>query len=236
MNDRLDDAIRAAAADIVAAAPTPPSTPVTAALRRRKVPFWAMGALALMPVFGFIYVRALTEGTVAEQGPLSQGAGVYSRCASCHGGTGGGVEGLGYQFSNGEVLATFANIEDQIRYVYYGTDQYKLADVEIYGDPNRDGGPHVTGARGNMPMFSGELSLDEIVAVVCHERYTLGGADPTDDSYIDEYNAWCATDAPVYSAIAAGDVDLIDTQDPTIEIENVAVTPIGPAPIPGQGR
>ena len=235
MNDRLDDAIRAATADIVAAAPEPPSAPVAARSRRRRIPFWAMATLALMPVFGFMYVQALTEDPVVAQGPLSQGAGVYSRCASCHGATGGGVEGLGYQFSQLEVLATFPNIEDQIRYVYYGTDQYKLAGVEIYGDPNREGGAHVTGARGAMPMFGGELSLPEIVAVVCHERYTLGGADPTDDTYIDEYNAWCATDAAIYTAIEAGDIDLIESPDTTVQVENVDVTPIGPAPIPGQG-
>ena len=235
MNDRLNDAIRSATSDIVAAAPEPPSSPVAAATRRRRIPFWAMATLALMPVFGFMYVRALTEDNVVEQGPLSVGASVYARCASCHGGAGGGVAGQGYQFSAGEVLATFPNIEDQIRFVYYGTDEYKLAGVEVYGDPNREGGPHVTGARGKMQPFGEELTIDEIVAVVCHERYTLGGAEPTDVAYADEYNAWCSTDAAIYTAIGAGDVDLINTQDTSIEIDTFTATPIGPTPIPGQG-
>ena len=51
------------------AAPAPPAAPpvkpdppyVAAAKRRKKIPFWAMATLSLMPVWAFIYVRALTE-------------------------------------------------------------------------------------------------------------------------------------------------------------------------------
>lgn len=236
MNDRLDDAIRSATADIVAAAPQPPPTPVDAARRRRKVPFWAMVPLALMPVFGFIYVRALTDDGSVEPGPLSRGAGIYSLCASCHGATGGGIDGLGYQFSGGEVMSTFPNIEDQIRFVYYGTDQYRLAGIDVPGDPNRVGGPHVTGDQGAMPPFGAELTVAEIVAVICHERYTLGGAEPTDDEYAEEYNAWCAQDAPVYEAIDAGELDLIDTPDLSIQFDDLVIAPVGTAPIAGRSR
>ena len=40
----------------------------------------------------------------------------------------------------------------------------------------------------------GELTDDEILAVVCHERYTLGGADPTSDEYAEEFDDWCSED------------------------------------------
>ena len=31
---------------------------------------------------------------------------------------------MGYPLANGEVLATFPHIEDQLRFVYYGTANY----------------------------------------------------------------------------------------------------------------
>ena len=84
-------------------------------------------------------------------GPLGDGARLYTGCSSCHGSSGEGVSGLGYQFSQGEVLKTFPHIEDQLRWVYAGTDAYFTAGVESYGDPNRAGGAHITKARGIMP-------------------------------------------------------------------------------------
>ena len=90
-----------------AAPPVKPDPPyVVAAKQRRKIPFWAMATLSLMPIWGFIYVRALTDGPTVVEGPLGEGVDVYSNCASCHGADGGG--GVGYPFTNGEVLQTFA--------------------------------------------------------------------------------------------------------------------------------
>ena len=110
-------------------------------------------------------------------------------------------------FSGGSVLETFPHIEDQIRYVYYGTEGYNAADVEIYGNPDREGGPHVTGNLGVMPAFGGQLTQYEIVAVVCHERYTLGGADPTSEEYAEEYETWCSEESPVFAELEAGTYD-----------------------------
>ena len=179
-----------------------------------------MATLSLMPIWAFMYVRALTEGGEAEAGPIGEGAEVYGNCSSCHGAGGGG--GVGYAFTEGEVLQTFPHIEDQIRYVYYGTEQYNIAGVEIYGNPDRAGGPHVTGNQGVMPGFGAQLSQEEIVAVICHERYTLGGADPTSEEYEAEYEEWCSAEAPLFEEVAAGEVDLTSEEL------------IGPAPIPGQ--
>ena len=163
------------------------------------------------------------------EGPLGIGTEIYSSCASCHGAAGGG--GVGYPFSGGEVLKTFPHIEDQIRYVYYGTEGYNAADVEIYGNPDREGGPHVTGARGVMPAFGGQLTQYEIVAVVCHERYDLGGADPTSEEYAEEYETWCSPESAVFAELEAGTYDYTSEAGPTIG--DVAITPIGPVAIPG---
>ena len=48
--------------------PKPDPAYVVAAKQRRKVPWWAMATLGLMPVWGFMYVRALTA---APEGPMT---------------------------------------------------------------------------------------------------------------------------------------------------------------------
>lgn len=223
-----------------AEAPTPPKPDpvyVTAAKTRRKVPWWAMATLGLMPVWGLMYVRALTEGPVIAEGPLGVGAENYSSCASCHGANGGG--GLGYAFSGGEVLETFPHIEDQIRYVYWGTGEYNLAGVDNYGNPDRDGGAHLTGLRGVMPQQGSEagggLTDYEILGVVCHERYTLGGADPTSEDYAEEYEEWCSEESPVFEALQAGEYSLTSPEGETFISaagEEFTTGPVGP-PAPG---
>jgi len=192
--------------------PTPPDIPVVAAAKaRKKIPFWAFATLSTLPLWAFMYVRALTPTTEKIAGPLGEGATVYSGCQSCHGSTGEG--GVGYQFSQGEVLKTFPHIEDQLRWVDQGSDAYLAAGVQIYGDPNRPGGAHITKARGSMPAQAGQLTQAQILAVVCHERYTLGGADPT-GAYATEYANWCAPDAPAWLALEDGSAtfDNIDTK------------------------
>jgi mono/diheme cytochrome c family protein len=220
---------RAAAA--VPAAP-PPAKPdsfvVSAYKRRKKIPAWAMLALSLLPIWAFMYARAVTTQVVEAAGPLGVGETIYGSCANCHGGNGSG--GVGYAFNNGEVLKTFPHIEDQLRYVYYGTEQYNAAGVEIYGDPNREGGPHITGARNVMPAqgaaASGGLTDYEVLAVVCHERYTLGGADPTDD-YLEEYEQWCAEESEIFVDLeSGGDIRELETRFE-------GIIPIGMAPVAG---
>lgn len=213
--------------------PPPPVHPtVIAATKRRKVPFWAMAALSLMPLWLFMYARAMTPTEAAAEGPIGLGAEVYSNCASCHGGAGGG--GVGYAFTGGEVLRTYPNIEDMIRYVYFGTGEYNIAGVTIPGDPDREGGPHVTGGLGNMPQFGatagGALTDYQLLAVVCHERYTLGGADPTSPEWAEEYETWCSEGSPVFAGLQSGAFSLGD-----MEMEFPDIIPIGTGPAPGQG-
>ncbi len=212
--------------------PTPPTPPepvyVAAAKQRKKIPIWAMATLSLMPIWAFMYVRAVTQPPATVEGPLGMGAEIYSNCAGCHGAAGGG--GVGYPFEGGSVEATFPKIEDQIRYVYYGTEGFNAAGIEIYGNPDRPGGPHITGARGVMPQFGSQLTQYEIIAVVCHERYTLGGADPTSEEWADEYENWCSEESPIFAAVEAGEYDITST-DP--DAGGVEISPIGPVAIAG---
>jgi hypothetical protein len=220
---------RAAAPEPAAPPPPKPDTPVVAAYKtRRRIPFWAMVALSILPVWAFMYARSVTQQAEEAAGPLGLGGEVYGGCASCHGGGGGG--GVGYAFTGGEVLATFPNIEDMLRYVYFGTGEYNLAGVEIYGSPDREGGAHVTGALGVMPqqgeMVGGALTDYEILSVVCHERYALGGADP-DGEYAEEFEQWCSEESEIFVDLESGGV-LADLHE---RFEDII--PIGDAPAPG---
>ena len=205
----------AAVAPEPAKAPKPDPSYVAAYKQRRKVPWWAMATLGLMPVWGFMYVRSVTAAPEVVEGPLGVGAEQYGACASCHGADGGG--GVGRAFSGGEVLATFPSIEDQLRFVYWGSGEYNLAGVDNYGNPDREGGPHLTGSFGVMPqqgsLAGGGLTDDEILGVVCHERYALGGADPADELWAEEFERFCSAESPVFAALEAGEYTL-DSEDP----------------------
>lgn len=195
-----------------------------------------MGALSLLPVWIFMYVRSLTAEPEQVGGPLGVGAEMYSGCSGCHGATGGG--GVGRQFSEGEVLLTFPHIEDQVRFVYFGTAAYNLAEVEFYGNPDREGEPHTAGSLGAMPAQSedegGSLTDDEILGVVCHERYTIGGADPDSEEYLEEYETWCAEAAPAFAALEAG-TPLAELADGLTDADgaSIEIIPIGDAPVEG---
>ena len=224
-----------------AAAPPPPPKPdppyVAAAKSRAKIPYWAVGALSLLPIWMFMYVRSLTAEPEEASGPLGVGAEVYGACASCHGATGGG--GSGRPFTNEEVLKTFPHIEDQLRFVYFGTENYNLAGVTIYGNPDREGGPHETGSFGVMPAWGeaagGDLTDDEILGVVCHERYTLGGADPVSDEYVEEFETWCAEESPMFAALESGTTlgELADAGVTTADGSPISIIPIGEEPAEG---
>ncbi len=169
---------------------------------RKKIPFWAMLPLSILPVWVFMYVRSVQDQSVAVAGPRAVGEEAYGKCASCHGGAGEG--GSGRALNNGEVLATFPAIEDQMRWIVFGTDKYKAAGVEIYGNPEREGGARATGSLGVMPGWQPELTDAEILAVVCYVRYDLSEADQADDVYAAEYAEWCAPDAPKFAELEEG--------------------------------
>ena len=97
------------------------------------------------------------------------------------------------------------------------------------------GGAHVTGEKGVMPAFGTQLSGADIVAVVCHERYTLGGADPTSEEFENEYEAWCSPDSPIFAALESGDLDLTTGEMPEVldaDGNPIDVGVVGPAPAP----
>ncbi len=217
-------AVAAPKAPAVPAGPAPakPDSPVVAAYKaRKKIPVWAMLTLSIFPVWAFLYVLALRPEPATAVGPLGAGVPLYSNCAGCHGAEGGG--GVGYAFADGAVIASYPHIEDQLRWVKLGSDAYKSAGVDIPGDPNREGGPHITGASGVMPGWP-SLTDAELLAVVCHVRYDLGGGDEESE----EFALWCADDSPIYVALESGEATFDNVHE-----QFEGVIEIGSMPLPG---
>jgi len=200
-------AVPAPKAPAIPAGPPPvkPDIPVVAAYKaRKKIPVWAMVTLSILPLWVFMYAVALRPQPVKASGPLGVGAEIYGgkgNCAGCHGAEGAGVAGGAYGFVNGDAMTTFPHIEDQVRWVDLGTQAYSAAGVTIPGDPNREGGAHLTGANGIMPARgAAEISDAEVLAVVCDVRYALGGIAEEGE----EFELWCSEESPVWIALETG--------------------------------
>ena len=219
------------------AAPAPPAPKpdppyVAAAKTRKKIPFWAMAALSLLPVWAFMYVRWRADRRRSSRARWASAPRSTAR-TSCHGATGEG--GAGRPFANGEVLLTFPNIEDQCASSTPARG-VQLAGVAIYGDPNRPGGPRHRGrsASCRRRATAGRwLTEAEILAVVCHERYTLGGAEPAGE-IVEEFENWCSA-SPRPSGLEAGRAPP-STRGPGSDEcagDTFELIPIGDAPAPG---
>lgn len=185
--------------------PDPPY--VAAAKARQRIPYWAMGTLALMPIFLFMYVRGLQPQEAEASGPIAIGLENYGSCASCHGGDGGG--GAGRVLNNGEALKTFPHIEDMLNWIYAGTEAFEAAGVASYGDPNREGGAHAPRSYNGSAMpaqgakYGGALTEYEILGLTCYIRYELAGADETGE-WAEEYEKWCSPESEMFIALQEG--------------------------------
>ena len=165
----------AAAAPAKTAAPPPPSLPTVAAQpkppaigilppSKARLPFWVTPLFAALPVFGFFYMNGYqTRPAEGPTDPLVLGAELYrsAGCSGCHGGAGEG--GVGPKLSEGESLLSFHEEQDHVDWVKGGS-QPKIG--QEYNARGRV-------AAGGMPGFGGQLSDEEIEAVVLYEREKL---------------------------------------------------------------
>jgi mono/diheme cytochrome c family protein len=205
--------------------PPKPDIPVVAAYKqRKKIPVWAMMTLSLLPVWGLMYVRSLTATEKVVAGPIGDGTEVYAGCASCHGTAGEG--GVGRKFSDGEVMLTFPHIEDQLNLVYTGSKAYSDEGVGPYGDASRG---HLFYNNAWMPAqgetAGGALTQAEILAVVCHVRYDLGGADRTTPEYGEEYEKWCSPESEIYLGLEDGTLTFSNLHEEIPDTLLVGTTP-----------
>jgi len=159
-----------------APAPEKPKRPeVIASESRKKIPWWAVPALAGLPLWAVLY--AFTLEPKDELSPaIALGQDVYDSngCAGCHGPGGAGQGAVFPGFTAGEVALTFPDFNDQVAWIRSGSDGDVPAPDGSYGDPNRPGGQHsVSTFSGQMPGFP-DLSDEEVLAVTRYEREVLG--------------------------------------------------------------
>jgi mono/diheme cytochrome c family protein len=182
-----------------------------------------MATLSLLPIWGFMYVQGLKPEAVVVAGPIGDGQKLYSTCATCHGATGGG--GVGRPFVDGAVQETFPHIEDQLNLVYVGSQAYRDNNVGPYGDPAVG---HLGYNGSFMPAQKDNLTQAEILAVVCHERYDLGGVATDDAEWAEEYEKWCSEESAIYAGLEDGSLTFDNLSDKVAD-----VLPVGTAPRPG---
>ena len=211
----------AAPAKAAPAAPPPPKPDpayIAAAKSRKRIPFWAMATLSLLPIWGFLYVQGLKPEAKTVAGPIGAGQKLYSSCATCHLSNGAGA--VGRSFQQGSLQKTFPHIEDQLNLVYVGSQAYRDAGLTYYGAKAVG---HL-GYNGNfMPsQHSSGLTEDQILAVVCHERYDLAGVDPEDPKWAAEYTKWCSPDSAIYEGLKDGSLTFDN-----IDQKVVGVDPVG---------
>lgn len=131
--------------------------------RNPRLPLWAMPVVAALPFWAMLYAGSFGERPTGEQGPIERGAAIYTGqgCGGCHGPTGGG--GIGPAMAG--VAETFPEFADHVEWVRVGS-------AGVRGQPYGATGKIAT---GGMPGF--DLPEEDLIAVVCHERVTLGGAE-----------------------------------------------------------
>jgi mono/diheme cytochrome c family protein len=162
-----------AAVPAVPEAPAPPSPVYLAdqAARRTRVPLWVTPVLLVLPFWAILYAGAFGErGAHEEVDPAQLGAQVYrsAGCGACHGANGEG--GVGPALADESVEQTFPDPAAHIEWIKSGSIGTP-ASPQPYGDPARPGGQRMS--KGGMPSFAGQLSEEEIEAVVQYEREGL---------------------------------------------------------------
>lgn len=174
--------------------PPPPPKPkpayIQAAEKRKRIPYWAMPVIALLPVWAFVYAEGISPPPNTDEG-LAIGAEVYNSCQGCHGPSGAG--GTGAQLNEGEVLKTWPDPVAMMEWIHLGGDAWTgTTGAAPYGDPDRDGGPHDTGTlSGPMPPFP-DLTEDELAGVTRYIREELSGEAPASPEVQELYHEWAA--------------------------------------------
>ncbi len=169
-----------AAAPMAAATPAaveakPVAPFMAAALKRKKIPLWAMPVLVFLPLWGVIYMAGLSPAASGEPSQLAAGQSIFTaQCAGCHGAAGGG--GVGRQMNEGNLNKTFPDMIGQLEFVWVGSTGIGPTGTP-YGDPAREGGQHKTlSYNGNpMPAFDKSLTQAQLLAVVRYEWEVLSG-------------------------------------------------------------
>jgi mono/diheme cytochrome c family protein len=158
----------AAATPATPAAPEPTPPWVEAAQTRKKIPFWAVPVLFLLPVWAIIYALTLDPPTV-DDGPLVVGDEVYNGkgCSGCHGATGAGAGSIPALVGDTAPTEVFPRPVDQVAWIALGSDGWQQAGLDTL--------PNGTAVNGGMPAWADSLTAEELMAVTLHTRATFNG-------------------------------------------------------------
>jgi mono/diheme cytochrome c family protein len=156
--------------------PGPPRPNVQAALRRKRVPIWAVPVVGLLPLWGYVYAGTLEPPTREELTAAELGGEVYNQCASCHGASGEGVSGPALD----TVGETFGDPNDHVKWVFLGSDGWSQEVGDTYGDQDKPIGS------GGMPAWGNALTPEELLSVVLYERAEFGELDVVAEGLVDE--------------------------------------------------
>lgn len=170
---------------------------VQAAQSRKKIPFWAVPVLFLLPLWAVIYALTLDPPTQANS-PLTVGATVYStNCATCHGPTGGGSGAIPALVGDEGVTKSFPKPADQVAWVALGSAGWTQA-----GQTKLPGGKTVN---GGMPAWAASLAPEDLMSVVLHERTTLDketfDAATWEDGFEETLKKYVPDQADAYMAV-----------------------------------
>jgi len=150
--------------------PKPVRPEVAAALRRKKIPFWALPVLAALPLWAYAYQGTLEPPPEEVSGPLALGEGIYGGCAACHGAGGGG--GAGPALTG--VLEVFPDYRDHMMWVRLGSTGWP---ADTYGATDKP-------VNGGMPPHDA-LTDAELAQVVLYERVAFGGLEEGSEEYLE---------------------------------------------------
>lgn len=104
-----------------------------------------------------------TFGGILPADLAGKGGTVYStNCSACHGAQGGG--GVGPQLSGGNVIATYPDPVNHLRWVILGSE----GGADLYAAAGKT-------SKGGMPAWGSKLSLTDLVHVVLYERQEVSG-------------------------------------------------------------
>lgn len=149
--------------------PKPIRPEVAAAMKRKRIPYWAMPVLLGLPLWAWVYPRVLEPPPAGENDPFSLGQGVYTGCAACHGAGGGGGTGPALD----AVLEVWPDYRDHMMWVKLGDPGWP---ADTYGATDK---PKASG----MPAHAA-LTDAELAQVVLYERTAFGGLDPASEEYL----------------------------------------------------
>jgi mono/diheme cytochrome c family protein len=155
--------------------PVPPMRPeVQAAVRRKKIPIWAMPVLVALPLWAYVYQATLEPPPVTELTPVGEGGEIYvsSACVGCHQAGGGGTSSAPALTG---VLETWPDYRDQMMWVRLGSKGWSEFS-DTYGATDK---PVKTG----MPDHP-NLDDEELAKVVLYERVQFGGLEEGSEEYL----------------------------------------------------